>query len=62
MIDQHFHAEILDRQRGAAVLVPFEGWIGRARGRFFILVDGAMQARVGTKVSAMVQVVVRPRG
>ena len=47
--------------RGAMNGVPFEGWIGRRWGRFFILVDSKLQAKAGIAVGDMVQVVVEPR-
>jgi hypothetical protein len=47
--------------RGFVNGVPFEGWIGRRWGRFFLLVDEAVQRRAGAGIGDMLQVVVEPR-
>jgi hypothetical protein len=40
---------------------PFEGWIGKRWGRFFILVDAALQKRMHARVGDVVAVAVQLR-
>ncbi len=40
---------------------PFEGWIGKRRGRYFMVVDQALRARAGVAVGDVVEVVVSER-
>ena len=47
--------------RGFVNGVPFEGWIGRRWGRFFLLVDEQLQRNAGAGIGDMLQVVVEPR-
>jgi hypothetical protein len=47
--------------RGFVNGVPFEGWIGRRWGRFFLLVDEELQRNAGAGIGDMLQVVVEPR-
>jgi len=47
--------------RGLVNGVPFEGWIGRRWGRFFLLVDEELQRNAGAGIGDMLQVVVEPR-
>jgi hypothetical protein len=47
--------------RGFVNGVPFEGWIGRRWGRFFLLVDEELQRQAGAGIGDMLQVVVEPR-
>jgi hypothetical protein len=48
--------------RGKIDGVRFDGWIGRRWGRFFLLVDAALQRKAGVKVGDMLQVELAPRG
>jgi hypothetical protein len=47
--------------RGFVNGVPFEGWIGRRWGRFFLLVGEELQRQAGAGIGDMLQVVVEPR-
>lgn len=40
---------------------PFEGWIGRRWGRWFILVDKTLKKQMGAKTGDVVSVAIAPR-
>ena len=46
--------------RGTIDGTAFEGWIGKRRGRRFIIVDQALRKRAGVSVGDLVEIVVEP--
>jgi hypothetical protein len=47
--------------RGTIDGTPFDGWIGKRRGRRFIIIDQALRKRAGVTIGDVVEVTVEPR-
>jgi hypothetical protein len=47
--------------QGTLAGAKFRGWVGRRWGRFFLLVDAALQRAAGVKAGDEVDVVLRPQ-